>query len=216
MKYIKHNKRVLIVLAYFIFYLLMFYFLENRKVVHISILNSALEIKIPFCEYFIVPYFLWFFYIAAAVIFFTVFNESKMEFQQLAATLGIGMTLFLIISFIFPNGQNLRPAVFTRDNIFVDMVRQLYRTDTPTNIFPSIHVFNSVAVHIAIARSETLKKHNIIVNSSFILALLITLSTVFLKQHALIDVVGAGVLNLICYIMIYKPSQAMERAVNYR
>ena len=37
---------------------------------------------------------------------------------QLIITLGTGMTLFLIISLVFPNGQDLRP-VLTGDSIFI-------------------------------------------------------------------------------------------------
>lgn len=55
------------------------------------------------------------------------------------------MTIFLIVSYAYPNAQHLRPVEFPRDNIFTDVVRWLYKTDTPTNILPSIHVFNSLA-----------------------------------------------------------------------
>lgn len=50
------------------------------------------------------------------------------------ATLGVGMTLFLIISFVYPNGQNLRPEL-TGEGPFIQAVQLLYQTDTPTNIF---------------------------------------------------------------------------------
>jgi len=215
MKYLK-NKQVWMVLAYLILYLIMFYFLEHRENIQYSRLNTSIDKQIPFCEYFIIPYYLWFFYIAAAVVYFTIFNKNKLEFQQLSITLGIGMTLFLIISFIFPNCQTLRPVIFERDNIFVDMVKILYRADTPTNIFPSIHVFNTVAVHLAIVKSESLKTHGWLVKCSMLLAILIVLSTVFLKQHAVIDVAGALILNFVCYVKIYKPNPAMQRAIYFR
>jgi len=216
MRYLKNNKQVWIILIYFIFYLLIFYFLEHRLNTRIHILHSSFDDMIPFNEYFIVPYCLWFIYIAAAIVYFTIFNQNKTEFQQLTITLGIGMTLFLIISFIIPNGHTLRPVYFSRDNIFIDMVKYLYRTDTSTNIFPSIHVFNSVAVHIAVAKCDSLKTHRWVVRSSLILSVLIVLSTVFLKQHSILDVVGALILNFICYIKIYKPNQAMQRAIYFR
>mgnify|MGYP000388149172 CR=1 FL=1 len=60
-------------------------------------------------------------------------------------------TIFLIISTIFPNGQDLRPVVFERDNVFVDMVRMLYRADTCTNVFPSLHVFNTLSVCVSLS-----------------------------------------------------------------
>ena len=72
-------------------------------------------------EYFIVPYLLWFAFIAAVMLYF--FLTDVEGFYKLAKIMFTGMTIFLIISTVFPNGQDLRPMVFERDNIFVDMVR---------------------------------------------------------------------------------------------
>ena len=72
-----------------------------------------------------------------------------------------GMTIFLIICTVFPNALNLRPTVFPRDNMFTDMVKVLYKTDTPTNVLPSIHVFNSIGAGIAISHSNDFKKNTV-------------------------------------------------------
>jgi len=157
---------------------------------------------IPFCEYFIVPYMLWFLYIVVTVIYF-IFQDKK-EYYQLIINLFTGMSLFLIISYVYPNGQTLRPDTFIRDNIFVEMVRQLYSTDTPTNILPSIHVFNSLAALIAILRNRNLQKHKWILYSASILTTCIIMATVFLKQHSVMDVITGILLSAILYIFIYK------------
>jgi membrane-associated phospholipid phosphatase len=211
MKLLKKYKHFIIVPIFFLFYMSVFYYVENRTGVHIHKISFGPDQYVPFCEYFIVPYFLWFFYIAAAVVYFGIFSKDRTDYYCLITTLGIGMTLFLIISLIFPNGLNLRPSYFARDNIFVDMVRYLYSIDTSTNVFPSIHVFNSVAVAIAIAAHPTLRRHPLIVHASTLLAVLIVCSTVFLKQHSLIDVMGALALNWICYRLIYRPRYVLER-----
>ena len=66
------------------------------------------------------------------------------------ATLGVGMTVFLIISWLYPNMQQLRPVLDGTNGFWTGLVANLYAVDTNTNIFPSIHVFNSIAVCIAI------------------------------------------------------------------
>ena len=38
----------------------------------------------------------------------------------------------------------IRPGVFPRDNLFTRAVGLLYRIDTPTNVLPSMHVFNAI------------------------------------------------------------------------
>lgn len=51
------------------------------------------------------------------------------------------MTVFLLVSFLYPNGHELRPAL-ELENVFQKAVWLLYQADTPTNILPSVHVFN--------------------------------------------------------------------------
>lgn len=190
--------------AYGILYMLCFSYLENINQMgpDIHVIESKLDHYIPFCEYFVIPYMLWFIYISAPVIYF-IFTD-KSDYYHLVVFLAIGMTIFIIVSYVFPNGQSLRPTQFDRDNIFVDMVRMLYHTDTSTNILPSIHVFNSIGVHIAIARSKQLRKYKWVQIGSFILMILIILSTMFLKQHSIIDVISGIMLAVICYIVVYK------------
>ena len=154
--------------------------------------------------FYIIPYFLWFLYIAGTVIFFIFFNESKTEYQNLLINLGIGMTLFLIVSFVYPNGLNLRPSEFARDNICTDLVRFLYSVDTPTNVLPSIHVYNSVAAFCAINSCQKLQKHRGIRFSAFVLTTLIVLSTMFLKQHSICDVATGITFAVASYIIIYR------------
>ena len=72
--------------------------------------------KFLFIEYFIVPYMLWFVFIAATFLYF--FFTDVQGFYKLAKISFAGMTIFLIICSVFPNGQDLRPVVFERDNIF--------------------------------------------------------------------------------------------------
>ena len=177
-------KRVIPVALYTVFYLLCFTYLENRHVRY-HIIDSSLDDKIPFCEYFIIPYLLWFLYIAVTVGYFLFFNENTTEFWSLILNLAIGMTLFLIVSYVYPNGLNIRPAEFTNDSVFTRMVQFLYRTDTPTNVLPSIHVYNSVAAFSAMHTCKNLQKHKGIRTGSFILTTLIILSTMFLKQHSM-------------------------------
>ena len=165
--------------------------------------SLKLDDMIPFCEYFIIPYLMWFLY-------FAFINKNKQEYYQLIFTLGLGMTLFLVVSYFYPNGQDLRPHL-TGDGFFISLVRHLYRIDTPTNILPSIHVFNSVACCIAICRHNSFKHPRTVKIVTFVLSVLIILATVFLKQHTLIDVFSAFALNIVAYQMFYKPHPVRQK-----
>lgn len=202
------------VLLYGLIYMPWFVYLERRTNVHYFIIHSPIDDYIPFVEYFIVPYLLWFLFVAVAAGYF--FFTDKSGFYRLAAFLITGMTFFLLLCTVFPNGLNLRPAGFTRENIFVDLVRYVYSTDTPTNVLPSIHVFNSIGVCIAIGHSDALKKRRNIQYASYLLAILIILSTVFLKQHSVTDVIAALALACIIYPFVYAAQEKKAAKLSHQ
>lgn len=189
------------VFLYAAIYLPWFVYLENRVVAHYYIIHSPLDDMIPFVEYFIIPYYMWFLYMAVFALYF--FFTDKSGFYRLASFAIIGMTAFLIICTFFPNGLNLRPTTFARDNIFVDLVRFLYKADTPTNVLPSIHVYNTLAILVAVSHSENLKKHKAVMVASYVLGILIILSTMFLKQHSVTDVIAAFAIACVTYPIVY-------------
>lgn len=193
------------ILAYVFIYLIWFFALEARSDVVFRTIHIKLDDLIPFNEFFVIPYFLWFAYIAVTVLYF--FFTSKEDYYKCCAFLFIGMTICLIIYTFWPNEQNLRPASFARDNIFVKLVKGLYVTDTSTNVCPSIHVYNSIGAHIAISNSKLKEKRGLCF-VSFILAGSICLSTVFLKQHSVFDGICAIGLSIVMYLLVYKVDYA--------
>ena len=208
--FIERNKHALLLL-YFMIYLPWFGHLERTVTTHFHVIHVALDDYIPFCEYFIVPYLLWFPYQIVTVLYFIFRNKNKKEYYQLIFNMMMGMTVFLIVSYAYPNVLHLRPSEFPRENVFTDMVRWLYRTDTPTNVLPSIHVFNSLAVHMSLTNCEALRDHKGVRYGSLVLTLLIIMSTMFLKQHSVIDVCCGATLALFGYLFFY-PQKAGEEA----
>ena len=103
MEFLKKYKHTLIIPIYGILYMLAFRYVEQRNV-PINIIHMKIDDYIPFCEYFIVPYLLWFAYVAVTVFYFAFFNKNKQEYWQFILTLGIGMTLFIFVSLLYPNG----------------------------------------------------------------------------------------------------------------
>ena len=189
------------IFSYFIIYIIWFSYLEKTVTEDYYIIHTPLDNYIPFCEYFVIPYLLWFAYVAAGVCYFFFTNVA--DFYKLCTVLYVGMTVFLLVSAIYPNGHYLRPSVYQENNVFAMLVEWLHSTDTPTNILPSIHVYNSLAVHMAVSKSEKLKKYKSIQILSLVLAVSIVLSTVFLKQHSVYDVISGCFLAWIMYYMVY-------------
>lgn len=189
------------VLLYALIYMPWFCYLEQRTNVHYYYIKCALDYLIPFNRYFIVPYYLWFVFVGVTGTYF--FFTDKKGFQKLAAFLITGMTLFLLVSTFYPTALHLRPLVVEGNDIFAQLVRLLYRLDTPTNVFPSIHVYNSLGCLVAISNSEKLQKKRYVIPATRLMTVLIILSTLFLKQHSIIDVFGACILALVMRVILY-------------
>lgn len=183
--------------CYLVFYLAFFKLLEQGIQVPDLVLHCQLDDLIPFCKYAIIPYYLWFAWIPCTLFYLLWFNDRR-EFWRLCLPLFTGMTLSLLFCAIVPNGTDLRPAYIYGNDIFTRAVRALWRTDTPTNVFPSIHVFNSVTLALAYHHCARLRgrKWLWVRVSADLLCVSIILSTMLLKQHSVIDVMGGIILAL--------------------
>ena len=192
---------------YLPFYLIAFFTLEAVVSTDSEyfLVESPLDALIPFCEVFIIPYYLWFGFIALTFLYF--FLTNKRDFFRLCLFLFVGMTTCLIIYAVWPNGHGLRPDLSTigRDNLFIRMLSGLYTADTCTNVCPSIHTLNSIGACIAIYHAKSLKEKKGIRLLALILTISICLSTVFLKQHSILDVFAAMALSLPLYLLAYRP-----------
>ena len=188
-------------LLYIVFYMPWFMWLEKTVTTDFHLVSMPIDYKIPFCEYFIIPYLLWFTYIAAVYVW--MFLHDRKQFFRYISFIYTGMTLFLIISTIYPNGHLLRPLEFDRDNIFIKLVCFIYWADTSTNILPSIHVFNSIGAHMAVMHSPELLQKKWTVRLSRILCVSIILSTMFIKQHSCIDVILGILFGTIMNHIVY-------------
>lgn len=192
----------LLILSYFPVYLLWFQYVEKTVTTHFHVIHVSLDDSIPFCEYFVIPYLLWFAYVATGVVYMALHNKS--DFYKLCIFLFTGMTVFLIVSTIYPNGHYLRPVYFSNRNMFTMLCEYVYKMDTPTNLFPSIHVYNSIGIHLAVINNKELGKNRIISTASLILMTSIILSTMLIKQHSVFDVCCALVLSFVMSHVIYR------------
>lgn len=190
-------------LLYFPIYMLWFTWLERTvtpDTPHTNI-HIYFDDLIPFCEWFVIPYVLWFVYIFVVMAF--VLFTSREEFYRASIYMFVGMSMCLLICTIWPNGQDLRVDGFENENILTSLMAFIYNTDTNTNVFPSIHVYNSVGAVILLCKSHLLKNENWIKISATVLSTFIILSTMFLKQHSVIDVLGGLALSALMYIPVY-------------
>lgn len=163
--------------------------------------HCLLDDKIPFCEYFLIPYLFWFVFLIGIHIYTLLFDVES--FKKLMRFIMITYSAAILIYILFPNCQELRPVAFERDNIFTRFIEGFYQFDTNTNVCPSIHVIGSVAVMLCAWHSKHFSKTGWRIAFG-VIALLISVSTVFLKQHSLVDVIVAVPICVIAYRACFK------------
>lgn len=173
--------------------------LLGRELIYTAV-ESAQDAAIPFCEWFVIPYYFWFAFLIGMVIYSLLFDIRAFRHYMWFVILSYSVTAIIYI--VWPNMQPLRPMEFPRDNWMVDIVKNLYDFDTDTNVCPSIHVLGSLAVCFAGLHSKTLRHWGW--KLFFVIStVLISLSTVFLKQHSIIDVYAALAVGAVCYVLVY-------------
>lgn len=192
--------RHLFLLLYWVVYILAFFIIERAFVLNYNNIECALDYKIPFCEFFVVPYVAWYAFLVWIHLYTLIFDVSA--FKKLMYFIMITYTVTTIIYLIYPNMQTLRPTEFERDNIFVDIMKYIYIIDTNTNVCPSLHVIGSLAVLFTGWSCERLKKSYIRLLLVAITAI-ICASTVLLKQHSIIDVVAGLALSFAVWPFVY-------------
>ena len=199
------NKKELILLAICSFiYISIFTILEKINLGNYIYTETVLDNYIPFLPIFVIPYILWFAYIVFGFVYFLIYDNEG--FYRTTFYIFVGMYLSLIVYLLFPNAQGLRVDL-DMSNIFHRLLSIIYSNDTSTNVCPSIHTYNSIMMHITLIQNKKFASNKILNYSSLILIIFICLSTVFTKQHAILDVFYAFPLCIIVYYL--------ERSISY-
>ncbi len=198
---------------YFVFYLAAFHWLEANITVPDVWVHCRLDDLIPFCKYAIVPYFAWFAWIPFTL-FYLLWKAPRSDFWRLCLPLFAGMTIALACYVILPTGLDLRHYRVYGSDIFARTVRWLYATDTPMNVCPSIHVFNSVTLMMAYHRSRIFEdvSRRWMRPASTVFCVSIVFATVLLKQHSCIDVL----LGILLAMVLDTAMNALERSDEMR
>lgn len=163
-----------------------------------SSVHIFLDDKIPFIPQFIFFYVLWYFLIAGSLVFFFLKNPDN--FKRFLIFMTVCQVVSVIIFILFPNKQNLRPSAISRDNIFFELTYLIHSVDTNTNVCPSLHVAYSVAMASAFCKERIGAFWKML---WIVLAVLISLSTVFVKQHSALDIIVAIPVCMIAELISY-------------
>ena len=171
--------------AYWVVYLVWFFWLDLTITDPKYIIYSPIDDFIPFNEWFVFPYCSWFL-LLAAVTALLWWNDTE-SYDKLCLMMFSGMTFCLILYMVLPNGLDIRPTAEAvgRDNIAMQIMQLLWKADASVNVCPSIHCQSSGCI----SQSRLAKGRPGLKVLAWVWAALICASTVFTKQHSILDVV---------------------------
>ena len=170
------------------------YQLFNRPIGEVRNLTLPLDGQIPFLPQFIIIYHLWYLFLIFNIGYLLL--RDKDEFMKAILSINLGNILAYITFFFF---QSRVPRPLVGDGFFESIVRFTYTIDQPYNGFPSIHVLTTTVMMIALARMDIRKDFKY---GSLFFGLLIILSTVFVKQHVVLDILGGLTYAGASYVII--------------
>ncbi len=156
-------------------------------------LTTYFDRLIPVVPFFTSIYFLAFPFWAAGYILSVRISRDQAMTLLCGDFLSKGVCLVFFL--LFPT-TNTRPEIAGR-GIWETLLLWLYQTDSPDNLFPSIHCLVSWLCFAGIRRQPTIPLP--CQAATLFMALLVFLSTLFTRQHVIADVLGAIVIGEACY-----------------
>ena len=196
-------------LIYVPIYLALFYLVEHVITDNYWVSYCPLDDKIPFVRQFVFIYVLWYPLMAGMALW--LLRRDRRAFLRYGWSVAAGLTLSIAIFFIWPSGQNLRPAALPENDLASVLLRAIYAADTNTNVLPSMHVVGTLAAVRAAFEPKCFDK-KLPRWAVAALGLMINASTVLVKQHSLLDLLAGLALYLLIYPFIYVlPDKLLRR-----
>ena len=191
-----HVKLWLTWLVYFALYFLTENLIPAEKC---HVIHCFLDDIIPFNEFFLIFYGGWYVLVVGSLLYYFLYDVRR--FRQLDLYIFITQMVAMACYILFPSRQDLRPEVFPRENFFTWILGLIYTFDTNTGVCPSLHVAYSLAIVSVVLKDEYLKKPLKLFVTVF--SILVCLSTAFVKQHSVVDILAALPVVLLGEILIY-------------
>lgn len=192
---IKENKKVLIQVLFLYLLQALVYFLSKFTPVKEHLIGSDIDHKIPFIAFFGLFYVSWF---LAIIIVPLVLNKyKKSELKKHYWNVVIAIAICAMFYLFYPTTADIRPDVHIK-GLFTLICYLIYFFDGPmANLFPSMHCWMCFYyIYYMLFNKEIDKRWRI---GIIVFSILVILSTMFIKQHVVIDVIAAFIFSIIVY-----------------
>lgn len=162
-------------------------------------LSTYFDNVIPLLPWTMIIYWGCYVFWIANYVLGTKYDQSRNN--RFIKTHYVGETIAFLLFAFFPTTMS-RPVLKGND-FFVTLLRIQYSVDSADNLFPSIHCFASWLCWIGVRRNNRIPKWYQCL--SLLLAILICISTLTVKQHVIADIIVSIILAEFSYIIADPP-----------
>ncbi len=163
------------------------------------LIGSFIDDKIPFNMWFIIPYCIW--YVLIFLIPYYIYKKDKDLFVRYIVSYTLCTVVANIIFIVYPTYVD-RPIV-SGNGVLEFITKVVFAVDTPPqNCFPSLHCAVSMLFVLYMFRCKECSLPSKVI--TFIIAIMIMVGTLFVKQHVLIDLISGDVIALFIYLVVSK------------
>jgi len=158
-----------------------------------------IDYSIPYMEIFVIPYIFGFYGFLFLSCLFYVLSDDEF-FWRFVYSLIIASSIAFTIFLLYPTKIVLRPK--TMPNTFLSrLMSKYYIRDVEANSLPSAHTFFSWVISLNLMRDLKNVKVKI---SALLMAIAVSLSTLFVRQHYVLDVIAGIVVGFVSFIVASK------------
>lgn len=171
----------------------------NDYRIHYYDVSLWFEKDIPFVPAAIIGYS--FVFLLVAILYLII--DNMQDFWDMFIRFSNMILLCFIIFLIFPVRMDLRPDVSMASDWITELVCFYFWIDHPYNLFPSMHLSASF-----FSAFYCMRKGPIIGWITMIMAMIVGVSVVLLKQHYIMDVVAGFIVAWFCSFFSMKKIKA--------
>ena len=186
------NKRLwfVVLVAYFIFGYISLGNLNMHRI-HYFDVSLPFESKIPFIPFFIIGYTSVY---LALILVYVLIDDYKLFKRAIFFFVAVSTIHFLF--FWFMPVKMIRPDMTAASGIMSVITKYYYLIDNPTNCFPSLHVAYPLVGTTVMWNYKRMWGYLML-----FLTALIAISVILVKQHYIMDVIGATIVVFFVLLM---------------
>jgi len=156
--------------------------------------NLYIDDKIPFLSFFVSFYVIW--YVLLILIPVLLYKKDYDKLREYAYVYCVCGLISTFIFLLFPT--TITRAIIVDDSIPNKVVEYIYKFDNPPlNCFPSLHALESMLWIFYVGFNKKYSKITRIIITFICVGII--LSTLFIKQHSIIDIFGAFLVLVLGY-----------------